>query len=136
MALETFDRKQTKWEGLWYHPEYGGFSSKSINLSQLKQFKGNVRFYVRKNKFYNGGENGRPNYCFCIKDSDSEVFVTLEVEDERPRCYYDDDNGYYCDGDGNRLYTDGEVRAIINGTVDDVKYGITDPYDILPSDFV
>ena len=56
MALDTFDRKQTKWEGLWWHPEYGGFSSASINLSKLKQFKGNVRLYVRKNKFFNGGE--------------------------------------------------------------------------------
>ena len=29
-----------------------------------------------------------------------------------------------------------EARAIINGTVSDVEYGIHDPYDILPEDFV
>ena len=29
-----------------------------------------------------------------------------------------------------------EVRKIINGTVADVEYGIHDPYDILPEDFV
>lgn len=23
--LEPFDRMQTKWEGLWYHPEYNGY---------------------------------------------------------------------------------------------------------------
>lgn len=37
---------------------------------------------------------------------------------------------------GERTYTEEEVRKIINGTVRDVEYGITDPYDILPSDFV
>lgn len=134
MALETFDRKQTKWEGLWWHPEYGGFSSAVINLSKLKQFKGNVRLYVRKNKFFNNGENGRPNYHFCIKDANSDVFTVLDVEDDMPDCYLED--GHYYDGVGNRLYTKDEVRRIINGTFDAVGYGTSDPYDILPSDFV
>ena len=83
--LESFDNKQTKWEGLWWHPEYNGFSSTVIDLSVVRKFKGKVRLYVRKNKFYNGGENGRPNYCFSLKDADSEVFNTLEVvEDDDP----------------------------------------------------
>lgn len=127
--LEPFARMQTKWEGLWYHPEYNGYSSACISLAELRKFKGNVRIYVRKNKFYNKGENGRPNYHFCIKDADADVFHRLEVEeDEKPE--------EYTDCDGNRLFTREEVRRIINGTVDDVKYGITDPYDILPEDFV
>lgn len=79
--LEPFDAKQTNWEGLWWHPEYCGFSSACINLSKLKQFKGNVRLYVRKNKYFNGGENGQPNYRFCIKDSKSDVFHSMEIED-------------------------------------------------------
>lgn len=79
--LEPFDAKQTNWEGLWWHPEYCGFSSASINLSKLKQFKGNVRLYVRKNKYFNGGENGQPNYRFCIKDANADVSHALEVED-------------------------------------------------------
>lgn len=132
--LETFDGKQTSWGGLWWHPEYNGFSSESINLSQLKKFKGTVRLYVRKNKFFNNGENGRPNYCFCFKDSNSEVFKNFDVEYEAPRPYMED--GIYYDCEGNRLYTEHEVRKIINGTVRDVEYGFTDPYDILPSDFV
>ena len=63
--LETFDNKQTKWEGLWWHGEYNGFSSATIDLSALKQFKGKVRLYVRKNKFYENGKNRRPNYFFA-----------------------------------------------------------------------
>ena len=127
--MKTFDCKQTKWEGLWWHPEYAGFSSSSINLAKLKEFKGNVRLLVRKNKYYNNGENSRPNYLFCIKDSKSDIFRNIEVVME-PQ------SGTYQDNCGGRLYTEEEVRAIINGTVASVRYGVTDPYDILPSDFV
>ena len=134
--LETFDKKQTNWEGLWWHPEYGGFSSASISLADLRKFKGNVRLYVRKNRYYEHGENGRPNYHFCLKDANSKVFHLLEVSDEEPSCHWSEEDGCFYDNEGNRLYTGGEVRTIINGTVEDVKYGITDPYDILPSDFV
>ena len=80
--MEVFDGKQTRWEGLWWHPEYNGFSSSAISLSDLRKFKGNVRLYVRKNKFYHNGENGRPNYCFSIKSADSPTFKTLEVEED------------------------------------------------------
>jgi hypothetical protein len=44
-------------------------------------------------------------------------------------------SAYEREHDG-RLYTEQEVREIINGTVRDVEYGIHDPYDILPGDFV
>lgn len=80
--LEAFDRKQTNWGGLWFHSEYNGFSSEVINLAELRKFKGKVRLYVRKNKFFNNGENGRPNYCFCLKDADSETFWTPEIEED------------------------------------------------------
>ena len=83
--LKTFENKQTSWEGLWYHPETGGFSSSVINLAKLKEFKGNVRVYVRKNKFYNNGENGRPNYVFSIKDANSDTFSNVNVIDDQ-RC--------------------------------------------------
>lgn len=45
-------------------------------------------------------------------------------------------NGIYYAEDGERLFTQEDARAIINGTVADVEYGIHDPYDILPEDFV
>lgn len=125
--LEVFDNRQTNWEGLWWHSEYNGFSSACIDLSALKRFKGKVRLYVRKNKLFNRGENGRPNYHFCLKDANAEVFHILEVEedDDTPR-----------DKDGNRLYTEEEVRKIINGVMRDTQYGFSDPYDLLPSDYV
>lgn len=134
--LQSFERMQTGWEGLWYHPEYNGYSSACISLAELKKFKGKVRLYVRKNKYFNSGENGRPNYHFCLKDADSELFNLLEVSEEEPSCHWSEEDGCFYDNEGSRLYTGGEVRAIINGTVEDVKYGITDPYDILPSDYI
>ena len=127
--LEAFDRMQTNWEGLWWHGEYNGFSSACISLSELRKFKGKVRLYVRKNKFYNNGENGRPNYHWCLKDADSDVFHVLDIEQNN-------DDEYPKDSDGNRLYTGEEVRAVINGVVRDVEYGIHDPYDLLISDYV
>lgn len=120
--LKPFEKKSTSWQGLWWHPEYAGFSSTVISLADLRQFKGNVRLYVRKNKLYEKGSN-RPNYCFCLKDADAKIFHLLDVQDSEEE--YD-----------GRLYTEEEVRKIINGVVADVKYGIGDPCDLLPSDYV
>lgn len=136
--LQAIDGKTTNWEGLWWHPEYNGFSSAAISLSELRKFKGQVRLYVRKNKFFNNGENSRPNYNFCLRDADSSIFRTLDVmetSENEPHPYRGDDGNYYTE-DGERLYTGDDARAIINGTFADVKYGISDPYDILPEDFV
>ena len=77
--LESFSQMQTKWSGLWWHPESGGFSSAAFRISDLQKFKGPVRLYIRKNKMYNKGENNRPNYNFTIKDANSPVF-NLEIE--------------------------------------------------------
>ena len=109
--LETIEGKQTNWCGLWWHPEYQGFSSGSIDLAQLRKFKGKVKLYVRKNKFFNKGENGRPNYCFCLKDSKSSIFQTLEIEEDSDKSCEDE---HYYDKDGNRLYTYDEVQYAIN----------------------
>lgn len=95
-GLETFNGMQTTWEGLWYHPEYGGFSSASISLAQLKKFKGNVRVYVRKNKFFKQGTN-RPNYNFCLKDSQSPTFTEIGIDEDS------------C----GRLYTEEELQEAI-----------------------
>ena len=84
--LAPIDGKTTNWLGLWWNPEYNGFSSAVFSIGDLRKFKGNVRLYVRKNKYFNGGENGRPNYCFCIKDAKSDNPRTLEVDE-----VYDDD---------------------------------------------
>ena len=80
--LAPFDNKQTKWTGLWWHPEYKSFSSAVISLAELRKFKGLVRLIVRKNKFFNNGENGKPNYNFCLKDANSSIFKDLTVEDD------------------------------------------------------
>lgn len=78
--LVSIEGKQTKWEGLWWHPENNSFFSASLSLADIRKFKGNVRLYVRKNKYFNGGENGRPNYLFCFKDSQSDNARELNIE--------------------------------------------------------
>ena len=119
--FEPIERHSTNWEGLWYHPEINGFVSAVIDLADLRKFKGKVRLYVRKNKFFNRGENGRPNYNFCIKDASSDTFrVMTVVKDEK-------------DEDGETVYTRDEVMNIIHGVVRDVQNGYT---DLLPEDYV
>lgn len=100
--LEVFDGKQTSWGGLWWHPEYQYFSSESISLAQLKKFKGSVRVYVRKNKYFSNGKNGRPNYCFCLRDSKSDNTYELEIQDD----------------EFERLYTENDLRDAIERAID------------------
>lgn len=127
--MKTFSALQTKWEGLWWHPEYQGFSSAAINLAQLREFKGPVRLFVRKNKFYNNGENGRPNYHFCLKDADSPTFREVEILDDE-----DADSWRYAP-DGSRLYTEDEVKKVMHGACRDGASGY-DEFDLLISDYV
>lgn len=124
--LEVIDGKQTPWTGLWWHPEYSGFSSASISLAELRKFKGNVRLYVRKNKFYNGGKNNEPNYCFCLKDAKAKVFHLLTVEEDPEEAKEDSpyyEGGCYYDERGNRLYTYDEVQYAINRAAEDGRAG-------------
>lgn len=80
--LEPFDQKRTTWQGLWYHKHNYCFTSASINLSDLKKYKGCVRLVVRKNRYFNDGQNDRPNYVFMLVDSKAERFRDLEVVDD------------------------------------------------------
>ncbi len=120
--LQVFDGKQTTWAGLWWHPETSCFTSETINLSKLREFKGNVRMYVRKNKFYNGGENGRPNYCFCLRDTKFEKEEPWEVEDMDEAAI-------------DQLYTREEVLEIANGVKEYVLNDISNRYGVDLDDY-
>lgn len=122
--LKSFERQQTTWEGLWYHPEQLGFSSAVINLSKIKAFKGTVVLYVRKNKYYKEGSN-RPNYVFSIRDAKSEAPVTPDVIGDTEYATKDE-NGVWHTGDGERLYTHSEVQYAIDGATEDARNGYTD----------
>lgn len=80
--LEPFDGKRTKWNGLWYHKHNYCFSSETFDLADLKKFKGKIRIVVRKNRFYENGKNGRPNYVFMIVDSKNEKYKEFEIFDD------------------------------------------------------
>ena len=88
--LEPIDNKRTEWQGLWFHHENNSFTSCTFDLSDLRKFKGKVRLVVRKNRYYNNGINGRPNYVFMICDSKNEKYNLLSVVDEDNE---DDDEG-------------------------------------------
>lgn len=131
--LEAFEAMQTNWCGLWYHPENASYWSSALNLAQLRKFSGNVRIYMKKNKFYEKDGN-RPNYCFCIKSCDSPTFQTVEIEpDESQYAYYDRECDLYRRENGDRLYTRDDVRRVISGAVRDAQSGYT---DLLPEDYV
>ena len=78
MVLKTFNGKTTTTEGLWWHPDQGAYTSASINLKALKDFKGNVRLVVKKNRFYIEDSN-RPKYVFCLRDANAEQESIIKV---------------------------------------------------------
>ena len=138
---ESFNKYATDWLGLWWHPEYQSFSSACVNVSSLNDFKGKFRVIAKKNPFYNGGQNSRPNYLFKLVGSQVDPSVDLNIyhseydgDDEGSSITCDEDDTYYTK-DGDRLYTRDEVRVIMAGTARDIQYGL-DIYDVLPEDFV
>lgn len=122
----------TKWAGLWAQERQGFYAGRVIRKSEIPKY---TRVVLRYNKFYEKDGN-RPRFVYCFADSEGYEEKCVPVErEEQEECPYCEDGIYYTE-DGDRLYTREEARAIINGTVADVKYGISDPYDILPEDFV
>ncbi len=120
----------TKWQGLWAQERQGFYAGQVIKKGDIPKY---TRIILRYNKFYEKGGN-KPRFVYCFADSEGyeDKCVPLELDEGRP---YKEDGVYYTE-DGERLYTHDDARAIINGTVSDVEYGIHDPYDILPEDFV
>lgn len=76
---ESFNKYATDWLGLWWHPEYQSFSSACVNVSSLNDFKGKFRVIAKKNPFYNGGQNSRPNYLFKLVGSQVDPSVDLGI---------------------------------------------------------
>ena len=87
--LEPFENKKTNWMGLWYQNGRGYYTSSTFSLADLRKFKGNVRFVVRKNRFYENGKNGRPNYVFMIVDAANEKYISPEVLDDETQDHED-----------------------------------------------
>jgi len=121
----------TKWMGLWSQERSGYYSGQVIKKSDIPKY---TKIVLRYNKYYEKGSN-RPRFVYCFADSEGfkEKCVPIELEDKDYA--YKADDGHYYTSNGERLFTRDDARAIINGTVNDVEYGIHDPYDILPEDF-
>lgn len=119
-----FAGHETNWEGLWYHPEFHNYTSATLNLKALKDFKGTCRIRMFKNRRRSQGDT-QPTYLFTISATDldpDEIDETEVREVER------------------KEYTYSEVRDLlrkcINGCFDSWEYGIRDPYDVIPEDFL
>lgn len=119
MSLKVIDGKQTEMGGLWWHPKQATFTSQTINLSQLREFKGNVRLIVKKNAFFKQGTD-RPNYVFWLRDAKEDEALELSVEDVE---------------EDDRKYTYDDLVACIRGACEDGRRGY-DAYDLLPSDYI
>lgn len=116
MKLESFkskDKTTTAWEGLWWHPENGCFSSKTFDLTGLKQLKGSLKIFIKKNKYYNNGKNGRPNYLFSITASNSGEISDTRAEES-------------CLNATERMFTYDEVQEIVDRIVHDIGRGELD----------
>lgn len=118
--MKPFDKKTTGSIGLWWDPNSQYFTSGSINLSVLKEFKGNVKIIVKKNRYYSK-ESNRPNRLAFIVGCKSDKAKLVTVEDIESKDI--------------PVYTEAQVRRIIDGAFEDFKYGISDPWDVLPEDF-
>lgn len=118
--MKPFDKKTTGSIGLWWDPNSQYFTSGSIDLSVLKAFKGNVKIIVKKNRYYSK-ESNRPNRLAFIVDCKSDKAKLVTVEDIGSKDI--------------PVYTEDQVRRIIDGAFEDFKYGISDPLDVLPEDF-
>lgn len=122
----------TNWLGLWAQERQGFYAGQVIKKSDITDF---THIIVRYNKFYEKCSN-RPRFIYCFADSNGYEQKCVPIEKNSKYAYYDNDAECFFDEDGSRLFTRDEVRAIINGTVSDVEYGIHDPFDILPEDFI
>lgn len=119
----------TKWLGLWEQEAKGLYAGQTVKKADIPK---HTRILLKNNKYYKKGTK-RPKFVYCFADSEGyeEMCAPLDV-DERP---YKEDGVYYTEN-GERLYTRDDAREIINGTMRDAQSGISDPYDILPEDFV
>lgn len=72
MSREPFDKMQTDSLGLWWNEDYHSWTSPALNLAKLREFKGNVRIIVKRNRFYKKG-SGRPYFTVRIVSSKAET---------------------------------------------------------------
>lgn len=129
--LEPFENHRTNWMGLWYHADTHKYSSATLNLADLRKFKGNFKMLVCKNRNYVDGGN-RPNYVFCLCDSNYDTVNPkgFEVQEIQIDCETE-----YQTSDGERLYTRDEVMRCINGAIRDARNGY-DVGDVIVEDYI
>ena len=124
----------TKWQGLWAQERQGYYSGQVIKKSEIPKY---TRLILRYNKFYEKDSN-RPRFVYCFADSEGyeEKCIHLELNEDSEEPYIGDD-GHYYDSDDNRLYTRDEVRRIMDKAWYSAYYRQTsDPWDLLPEDYV
>ena len=109
--MKIFERQKTDWVGLWKDEDNKMYISPSVNLKPFKDFKGNVRVIVRKNKFYTKGSN-RPQMQLMIVDSQSMNAKDIEPYEIKIK-------------DGKKVIAVETAIEIALRMIDDCIYGIS-----------
>lgn len=77
----------TDYEALWYNPECHRYSSRVFSVSDLRDYKGNVRFVMVKNRAHKSGDN-RPSFLFSIRGTNAEPTASLTMHKQHdPEMY-------------------------------------------------
>ncbi len=123
--FEIIEGKQTKWEGLWWHPENQQFTSKPLSPESLSGFRGDIRLIVKKNKYYQSGKNGRPNYNFTIREVAPGKTQNAETKEEHDLTWYQN-RVRELEAEISTMYSKDQVQQVINRALEDGKQGFSD----------
>lgn len=111
VELKKFDGMQTEWLGIWKNENYYGYMSQAFNLDVFKGFKGSVRFYLRKNRYYKK-DSDRPYFVLCVKDSKSPSFTnSIAVEEDKAIARIGHDDGEVVTG---MVFSYQDIQSLIN----------------------
>lgn len=123
------DRLKVKWEGLWKSDSKDAYSGPIIKKSDIPDYS---RLIVVPNKSYQKNSN-RPKFVYCFAHS---VSFAVNAEKLKPKKLIEIDGRFYTE-ENERLYTEEEVRVIMDGVFDDAINRVAyDPWDLLPDDYV
>lgn len=110
VTLQKFEGMQNEWMGIWRNEGYNGYVSQTFSLDVFKQFKGNVKFYLRKNRYYTK-DSSRPYFVLCVKECKSPVFNELRVKTDASYARIGHDDDEIVTG---MVFSHSDIQSLIN----------------------
>lgn len=118
MSLKKFEKKRIGGIGLWYQKSEKTYVSEPLNLSNLKEFKGNCRFIIYKNRWHQKNDN-RPDHVLYIYDTESANKKVFDIEDENSEFKYTKEEVKKCIDDATRDALNGYTDNIVADYIDE-----------------